>query len=295
MHPLNESGSRRRPALAQAFAATIFAEVDRVFGAAGIATLPVKGLVTGLQLYESPAEREIRDVDVRIRPRDFGPAVRIAEAQGWPLRNVSHAYASFMANVGGLDVDVEASCGPPGFSGLHVEDLLRRAEVGPIRELRRVPELHDHALLLVVNVVKDHLVDTTPAALEDLRRIVQLPRFSRSRFYGLAREAESLFMVHLVARYLGDGSAVWGQIDADLSQAHPFRSRLAEAWLGVMRRRRAASLAVRVATRLAPDGWWRPAQALARAGLYEVEEMAARARGRSSSQSRQRRTPGDVS
>ena len=291
VYPLSESGSRRRPALAQALAVTIFAEVDRVFAQAGIRVLPVKGVVTGLQLYEDPSHREIRDIDVRISPGDFPNAVRVAERQGWALRNVFRAYQTFTATVGGLDVDLEANCGPPGFSGLRVEDLLRRAEVGPVAALPRVPELHDHALLLVVNVVKDHLVDTTPAALEDLRRIASLPRFSPARFYGLARDAESLFMVHLVARFLAGEGGAWRRIDVDLSQAHPLRSRVVDAWLALMRRRRAASLAVRVATRLAPDGWRRPVWALARAGLYELEA----ARARSSSQSRQRRTPGDVS
>ena len=291
MDSLSETGSRRRPALAQAFAAAIFAEVHRVLAAAGIAVLPVKGLVTGLQLYDDPSQREIRDIDVRLLPADFARAVRVAEGQGWAMRNLSPAYQSFTATVGGLDVDVEASCGPPGFSGLRVADLLRRAEVGPSAELPRVPELHDHALLLVVNVVKDHLVDTTPAALEDLRRVVCLPRFSPARLFRLARDAESLFLVHLVARFLADQVEPWRQMDVDLSQAHPLRSRVADAWLALVRRRDATSLAVRLATRLAPDGWRRPAWALARAGLYELEG----ARERSSSQSRQRKTPGDVS
>lgn len=44
--------------------------------AEGIPVLPVKGIVTAYTLYEDPAERALRDVDVRIRPQDY---VRVGE------------------------------------------------------------------------------------------------------------------------------------------------------------------------------------------------------------------------
>ena len=280
-----------RPALAQALAATVFAEVDRVFGAAQIAVLPVKGVVTGRTLYADPAEREIRDVDVRIRPRDFERALELAGSARWPVRNVLRSYRSFIASVGGLDVDVETSCGPPGFCGLRVDDMLGRAEEGPTVDLPRVPELHDHALLLVVNAVKDHLVDTTPAALEDLRRLVRLPRFSASRLCDLARQTRTLFMVHLAARFLGDEAPGWKAIDVDLSRAHRRRAQAVGVFLRLVRSRGQSSLVVRLATRLTPDGWQRPLEGLCRAARYELETAS----GRSSSQSRQRSTPGSTS
>ena len=282
---------RSRPALAQAMATTVFAEVHRVFRGAGIAVLPVKGVVTGRTLYPDPADREIRDVDVRVRPEDFDRALELARGEGWPTRNVLRSYRSFIASVGGLDVDVETSCGPPAFCGLRVADMLRRAEAGPSADLPRIPEIHDHAVLLVVNTVKDHLVDTTPAALEDLRRLVLQRGFSIERLLERAAETDTIFMVHLVARFLGAGSPPWRALDERLSRASRARSRAADALLWLVRTRGQASLLVRVATRITPDGWQRPVEGLVRAARYELET----ARARSSSQSRQRSNPGSTS
>jgi hypothetical protein len=276
-------------------AATVFAEVDRVLGGAGIPVLPVKGVITGRTLYADPAERELRDVDVRIRPRDFSRALAlVGRTAGWRVGHVVPAYRNITVAIGGLDVDIETSCGPPGFCGLRVEAMIERAEPGPSAQLPRMPELHDHALLLVVNAVKDHLVTTTPAALEDLRRIACEPRFCPERLRRLAEESGTLFMVHLVARFLGRQQAAWAEMDRILSRGHALRSREVDALLALIRSRGASSLAVRVATRLTPDGCLRPLRALAQAGIYELE-MAATARGRSSSQSRQRSTPGSTS
>jgi len=48
----------------------------KLLGEAGVPSLAVKGVVTAYGLYEEPTERPIGDVDVRIRPEDFGRAAR---------------------------------------------------------------------------------------------------------------------------------------------------------------------------------------------------------------------------
>src|SRR3984957_19837063 len=71
-----------RPSRANWFAhvaaSRVLGTVVSALAAHSIPVLPVKGVVTAHLLYDDIALRPIRDIDIRLRPRDFGSAVRLA-------------------------------------------------------------------------------------------------------------------------------------------------------------------------------------------------------------------------
>jgi hypothetical protein len=180
--------------------------------ASKIPVLPVKGILTADLLYARAAERPIADVDVRVLPEHVRAVERLARDRGWPILERSRMYGKVTLEVAGIALDVESTIGPPGMCGLAVADMLRRAteqDLGGHRVL--VPEIHDHALLLAVNVFKDKLVRAAPWAVEDLERIVVVPAFHATELAARARACGASTLVWIVADWLTRtrGSAPW--------------------------------------------------------------------------------------
>jgi hypothetical protein len=190
--------------------------VVRQFEAAGIEALGVKGVVTAHTLYREPTERPMGDVDLRIRADDFERAGRIARDAGWKIAEWKPAYRAFTLSVEGLGVavDVESAVGPPGLCGLSVSEMLSRATRGAGGADVRVPELHDHAVLLSVNLFKDKFTMALPWAIEDTRRIVEAAGFDEDRFVDRARRAKVASIGWIVADWMARerGSASWKRI-----------------------------------------------------------------------------------
>jgi hypothetical protein len=213
-------------------------EVHAAAALEGVALLPVKGVVTGLTLYDDVSERPIADVDVRIRPRDF-PALVHAMRRFTRLR-LSRSYGNLVLDVDGVAIDFETSIGPPGLSGLRVDAMLERAGVlrHPLGFEMRAPDLHDHALVLCVNAFKDKIVHAGRHSLEDLSRIVRTPTFDPNRFVACAVSSQSVTLAFVVAEHfarrsqLGDpratASSAWSAIARLLA---PHVSRTAYAGL----------------------------------------------------------------
>src|ERR1019366_2411423 len=143
----------------QLMASRALETVTKRFDAAGIDTLAVKGVVTAHTLYSDPAERPLADADVRIRPEDVARAADSAREAGWRIHEWRPAYGAFVVVVPGLSVpvDVESVIGAPGLCGMSIAEMLARATRGAGPVDVRVPEIHDHAVLMVVNVFKDKL------------------------------------------------------------------------------------------------------------------------------------------
>src|SRR5262249_43094813 len=146
-------------------------------GRQSISLLPVKGIITARTLYDDVSDRPIRDVDIRIRRRDFPRAVRIGLAQNWHKQHVA-LLGQVLWQVDGIEVDVKSELGPPGLGALSMDEVLARAEerVEPLGFAHLEPEWNDHALLLVLNVFKDGL-RSAAWAIEDLRRTPKHPDF----------------------------------------------------------------------------------------------------------------------
>jgi Uncharacterised nucleotidyltransferase len=197
--------------------------LERVLAAcsdAGIDVLPVKGILTSRLFYRQPAERPIRDIDLRVRPRDLERVERAAAKAGWPLLSRSWAYRTLSFDVLGFLVEFEAHVGPPGLCALPVDDMLRRAHpsIAPLGVPHLQPELHDHAVLLCVNAFKDKLIDAFPGGVRDLEIIATLAEFDRPRFVKLAVDSRVATIAWIVADWLVETrrSDAWRAIREDL-------------------------------------------------------------------------------
>lgn len=243
--------------------------------AADLPALVVKGALLSHQLYASPIERPIRDVDLRILPEDLGRIARVLE--GLPARVVrrSRAYRNLVLVVGGTDIDVEASIGPPFLCRLSVASMLRRSSrsIAPLGFPHWQPELHDHALVLAINAFKDHVIDASSWSLRDLELIVALPSFDIERFAAVVREARATTIVHVVARYLerraSSSCATWRAVAELVPPSRPtYAKRLLRR---LSTNDRPLSLAARMNVRAGADGVLDRALAVGTAALCEVE------------------------
>ena len=75
--------------------------------------------------------------------------------------HASKQWGTFETIVDRVLVEVETSVGPPGLCGLAVDTMIAHATRGAEGHLE--PELHEHALLLAVNVFKDKLAGLAKA------------------------------------------------------------------------------------------------------------------------------------
>jgi hypothetical protein len=130
----------------------------------------------------------------------------------------------------------------------------------------RVPELHDHAVLLCVNVFKDKFELALPWALEDARRIGEGVGFDADRFATRARHAKVACIAWIVADWMARkrGSAGWSVARAKLGG--PRAPRRLYAWaFRRLEETAPKSLATRLVARVGADdaGMW--VEALAKA------------------------------
>jgi hypothetical protein len=149
---------------------------------AGVPVLVVKGMVLAYALYDDVAERPMADVDLRIRPRDFLRAVGAMERRGFPAQWTSRQLGAVAFRIGNTLVEIEMSVGPPGLCALTVAQMMARSGTRVLGgELRvREPDVHDHAVLLVVNAFKDKMVECPKHSLDDLDTIagrIDVPTF----------------------------------------------------------------------------------------------------------------------
>jgi hypothetical protein len=160
-------------------------------------------------LYNDVAERPITDVDVRIRPRDFWRWRKVAREWDAPCWSVVWSARSRAYDFAPLSLDLEASVGPPGLCALTVATMLSRAVPFEIAADVRVlvPELHDHAVVLVVNAFKDRFVGGNPASLVDLERIVALRDFRCDTFVELAFLSQIATLTWIVAGWMEEERA----------------------------------------------------------------------------------------
>jgi len=242
----------------------VLVKVATVTRRARIDALAVKGVVTSGWLYADPSERLLTDVDLRIRPRDFVRFIALAQAEGWGMARCMWSYFNADLEVDGVQVDVEGTIGPPGLLALSVDAMLRRATLQP--EGFWAPEIHDHALLMTINVFKDRLTQATPWGIEDLSRVVTAPYVER------VHEARATGMAWIVADWMERtrGVRAWADIRKRLGGDRPKRWAYTRA-VGAMSRGAPESLGLRVLMRAASDTPWRVPASLAIAGAWEVE------------------------
>jgi hypothetical protein len=170
--------------------------------------LPVKGIVTARILYADPAERPLADVDVRVPPERLPDVLAFARAGGHDVITHAPAYRNVVLDVGGVQVDVETTVGPPGLTDLSVRAMLARARIdeGLFGFPVLLPEISDHAVVLAVNLFKDKLHAAQPWSVSDLVRLAATPAFDPEAVAARAREARCAAIVWIVADWLAGES-----------------------------------------------------------------------------------------
>jgi hypothetical protein len=173
-----------------------------ILEAAGVTPVVVKGMVLAYELHEDVAERRMLDVDLRVRPRDLARAVRALNAHGYRCGWESKQLGAVTFDVGRVLVEIEASVGPPGLCALSVSRMLSRSRerILPGGLLVHEPELHDHAVLLVVNAFKDKMHGSSPWSVDDLERITR--RIDPNVFLERVAEARLRAVTWIVANWM---------------------------------------------------------------------------------------------
>jgi hypothetical protein len=241
---------------------------------AGIPALVVKGALLAHTLYASPIERPIRDVDLRVRPVDLARAGRIlAGAPGAKALVRSRVYGSWVVSFERVELDLESAIGPPFVCGIPVEAILARAQrtTEGLGFPHWRPEIHDHALLLIVNLFKDRFLDVPPWKLGDLVRLVRAPGFDPATFHERVREAECTTVAHVVANVVATlaESREWEEMAARIVPARRRYAARILSDLGVKQARPA--LWRRISARACADSRSRALAALGASGLHEIE------------------------
>jgi hypothetical protein len=156
--------------------------------------------------------------------------------------------------------------------------MIERARMLPEGWL--TPELHDHALLLVVNAFKDKVVRAPRWSIEDLVRIVRRTSFDLDVFVARTVEARSTTIVWFVANWLACAHAdrVW-QCVRDRIAKRP-RRQVYQHLLASMVARAPEALATRLLARLGSDEPRDWVEALTRLIWWEAQTGRQRRRRR---------------
>ena len=235
-------------------ARTVLEEVLGVCAKSGIAAVAVKGVLTARWLYEEASERRIQDIDLRVVPEAMRRLRTSGETAGWRVLEWSPVYRNIVFDVRGMMVEFEGHIGPRGVCSLPVSEFLARAteHVEPFGFSHLQPELHDHALLLILNVFKDKVVEASAGAVHDLERIAQLPEFDPHRLAKLAASSGVATVAFIVADWLvrDRGASAWSAV-LDALGPPPRR-----AYAALFRRLMTApdSLSLRLLARAGADG-----------------------------------------
>jgi hypothetical protein len=200
----------------------VLEEVLRVCAKNDIPVAPVKGIVTGRWLYEDPSERWIQDIDLRIAPTNMRRMKQAGESAGWRVLDWSPIYRNLLFRVNGMMVELEAHIGPRGVCDLSVSEVLSRAkeQTEPFGFSHMQLEIHDHALLLILNAFKDKVVEANAGAIQDLERIAALSGFDPSRLAALAARTGVATIAFIVGDWLvrTRGAAAWRPVLAALGR-----------------------------------------------------------------------------
>jgi Uncharacterised nucleotidyltransferase len=231
-------------------------DTARVLHSRGIPLVPLKGVLFQLVLYAEPAQRWLTDVDVLVRERDFGAAIRALRGAGFEAPRASRsAIEVALVSPRGMTVDLHHRLFSRGRYRLPTDAVFARA----VRDeaLLGVPlqlaHPYDTAAHLIGKYVSDHVLEEREARASELLRWLQHCQLDP---VGLA--------AHLHAHGLARAARYTLGIGAELLGAACFREVLA-----ALPRDAVGGVCVRAARRLIPR-WQGTALAAAPAHLLNA-------------------------
>jgi hypothetical protein len=279
--PFQHAPDEREAFVAHMVARAALRTVLTRFDQAGIESVVVKGVATASLLYRNFWERPISDVDLRVRREDLARIISVARREDWSICRISPAYGNIVLRVQRFAVDIEASVGPPGLCSLSTNDILERARVEEHDGyFLRTPELHDHVLLLCVNVFKDKIIGANVGALRDLELVAKLKSFDVDEFVSLVRRSQARTLVWIVADWMASqrDNSVWCEVRDALAPPRYLYRRIFRA---LINKRRTDRMALRVLARVANDAPLERIHALLSLARWVLERYASRDESRS--------------
>jgi hypothetical protein len=194
-----------------------------ILAAVRVRPVVVKGMVLAHWLYDDVADRPISDVDLRVMPQELPRVLKAMAAHGIRKNRPTRQLGAASFAVHDTLVEFETSVGPPGLCALTVRQIFARAHERILPSGLQVlePEIHDHAVHLVVNVFKDKFFGAMPWSIRDLDLIVA--RLDIDHFLQRVRAAELRTVTWIVADFMARerGNEIWNAIRRDLGSKPP--------------------------------------------------------------------------
>ncbi|MBL8678860.1 MAG: nucleotidyltransferase family protein [Myxococcales bacterium] len=242
---------------------------------------PVKGIVTAGWLYPSVSERPISDVDVRVAPSALDLVLAIAKQNRWTIAKNDDVYRSLEIVIEGVTFDIETHFGALGMSSLDTTAALARGtrttETFGVEHCRLT--VHDHALLLALNVLKDRVGESAPWAVEDLVRVAREPTFDPDKLAAIAWSAANASALWAIATWLSEtrASAPWGDVARAIGSVprEAYATRVREKLAKASSRTALDRAERRVLGRSASDRIEQRAKALATMGRWGARRLLA--------------------
>jgi hypothetical protein len=188
------------------------------------------------------------------------------------------AYCNVVFVLDGVCVDVEGYPNPPGLSSLTVEAMLARASRSHLLGFPHLlPDFHDHAVLLLVNLFKDKLVHAFVWSVQDVERLPMHPSFDVGRLIDRLHESGASTIGWVVADWMVESRRIeaWRPVRAAMG-SRPARL----LYVALLRRLREmqplGTFALRIIARTGADRRTDRARALLRMMFWQLEAWASR-------------------
>ncbi|MCA9529107.1 MAG: nucleotidyltransferase family protein [Myxococcales bacterium] len=251
-----ERDGRRGRAVTAMVAEAVVRDVAGALGAAGIALMPIKGVLLQRWVYDDPSERAITDVDLLVAPGRLPEARLLLEGRGYEAIEEGWQLAAVLRTPFGIGLDLHQRLFDQARYRLDEHEVFRRGSrnnslFGVDVVLQDPLDVYAH---LLGKLASDHFAAAPDRAVRDLVRVGEhaalgpeavAERLERS---GLARAAR--WVLPEVARRTGDprARAVLSALRAD-----PVGDWLARSATALTRRGRAQGALGAVAAHLVND------------------------------------------
>jgi hypothetical protein len=168
-----EQNAARRRAATSMLATELVGDVARAIAGPGMQVMPVKGALLQHWLYEDPAERPMTDVDLLVRPDDFGSVVECLEAAGYRRTRHRSVGGIVMETPFGLALDLHSQLFDCARYRMPTADLFARSSEDHVLygASVQIPSPLDVYAHLIGKFGSDHLDGKATARLDEIARM----------------------------------------------------------------------------------------------------------------------------
>jgi hypothetical protein len=210
---VDRHAARRRAVTALA-ATGLVGDVARRLAEPGIPVMPVKGALLQHWLYDDPSERLLSDVDLLVRPEDFGRAIERLESEGYRRAAGSGVGAIVMQTPLGLALDLHPRLFDSARYRLPTDELFARSSEDSdlFGATVRLPSPLDVYAHLIGKFGSDHLDARSTPRLDEIAKMATrleiAPETVARHLVHCGMRRVSRYVLPLVHRVTGDAFAL---------------------------------------------------------------------------------------